>query len=212
MGRFVARILFARPSSSAGPEFECKYQRGVLPDYASFQIETGQLKQTLETLERGGAILWSEMRGLRTSTDQLRTVDPALAEKFVDIIRRLESVTMSVAHGDVGVMDGDETGTGRGAGLFLSGRPNEVVEKRGITLGRWVNFVHFIMGCDCCVVSYLICEGTSLCCPSSLNHWVIRGIVRWPDQYLIAQVRYNNLSRCLDSVRFSWRGGVLAIQ
>jgi hypothetical protein len=57
--------------------------RGVLPsDYASYQIEIGQLKQAIETLERGRALLWSEMRGLRTSADQLRTADPALAEKL----------------------------------------------------------------------------------------------------------------------------------
>ena len=37
------------------------------------------------------------MRGLRTSTDQLTTADPVLAERFADINRRLESVTTSVA-------------------------------------------------------------------------------------------------------------------
>ena len=40
------------------------------------------------------------MRGLRTSTDQLRIVDPTLADKFSDINRRLEFVTMSVAQSD----------------------------------------------------------------------------------------------------------------
>jgi hypothetical protein len=69
-------------------------------DYASYQIENGQVKQAVETLERGRALIWSEMRGLRTSTDQLRAANPALADKFVDINRRLESVTMSVAQSD----------------------------------------------------------------------------------------------------------------
>ncbi|KAH9006571.1 CHAT domain-containing protein [Lactarius hatsudake] len=54
-------------------------------DYASFLIE------------RGRALLWSEMRGLRTSVDQLRNVDPALADKFQDVSQALEAVTTSVS-------------------------------------------------------------------------------------------------------------------
>ena len=75
--------------------------RGKFPsDYASYQIENGQVKQAVETLEQGRALIWSEMRGLRTSTDQLRTANPALADKLTDINQRLESVTMSVVQGD----------------------------------------------------------------------------------------------------------------
>ena len=69
-------------------------------DYASYRIENGQVEQAIETLERGRALIWSEMRGLRTSTDQLRAADLALADKFSDINQRLESVTMSVAQSD----------------------------------------------------------------------------------------------------------------
>jgi len=58
---------------------------GVPSDYASYQTETGQFKQAIETLERGRPLLWSEMRGLRTSTDQLRAAGPALADKLADI-------------------------------------------------------------------------------------------------------------------------------
>jgi tetratricopeptide (TPR) repeat protein len=87
---------------------------GRLPsDYASYQIENGQFEQALETLDRGRALIWSEMRGLRTSTDQLRAADPALADEFVDINRRLELVTMSVAQSDEDGTDLSETGTGR---------------------------------------------------------------------------------------------------
>jgi CHAT domain-containing protein len=91
---------------------------GRLPlDYASYQAQNGQVKQAVETLERGRALIWSEMRGLRTSTDQLRAADPALADKFVDINQRLESVTMSVALGDgdheiLDEIGRSETGTG----------------------------------------------------------------------------------------------------
>jgi len=69
-------------------------------DYASYQIETGQFKQAIETLERGRALLWSEMRGLRTSTDQLRAANPALAERFAAVNRNLEMVTTSVAQSE----------------------------------------------------------------------------------------------------------------
>ena len=81
-------------------------------DYASYLIENGQVEQAIETLERGRALIWSEMRGLRTSTDQLRAVDLALAERFAHINQRLESVTMAVAQDDdeIGRI---ETGTGR---------------------------------------------------------------------------------------------------
>jgi CHAT domain-containing protein len=86
---------------------------GRLPlDYASYQIQNGQVRQAVGTLERGRALIWSEMQGLRTSTDQLRAADPALADKFADINRRLESVTMSVAQSDEDEMVYSETGAG----------------------------------------------------------------------------------------------------
>jgi CHAT domain-containing protein len=72
-------------------------------DYASYQIQTGRLKEAVETLERGRALLWSEMRGLRTSVDQLRAADLTLAKKLEAINRNLEEVTMSVAPSDVRV-------------------------------------------------------------------------------------------------------------
>ena len=66
-------------------------------DYASYWIENGQVNRAIETLERGRALIWSEMRGFRTSTDQLRSADPALADKFSIINKELELVMMSVA-------------------------------------------------------------------------------------------------------------------
>ena len=81
-------------------------------NYASYWIENGQAKQAIETLERGRALIWSEMRGLRTSTDQLRAADPALADKFSIINKTLELVTMSVAQSDDDEIGRSETGTG----------------------------------------------------------------------------------------------------
>jgi CHAT domain-containing protein len=81
-------------------------------DYASYGIGNGQVKQAIEILERGRALIWSEMRGLRTSTDQLYTANPVLADKFTDINRRLESVSMSIAQSDDDGMGRSKTRTG----------------------------------------------------------------------------------------------------
>ena len=45
-------------------------------DYASYLADIGQLKEAIENLERARGLLWSEMRGLRTSIDYLHRVDP----------------------------------------------------------------------------------------------------------------------------------------
>jgi hypothetical protein len=62
-------------------------------DYASYQICNGHLEQAIETLERGGGLLWSEMHGLRTSIDQIRLADSSLADKFSAVNRELETLT-----------------------------------------------------------------------------------------------------------------------
>jgi len=65
-------------------------------DYASHLIHTDQLEQAIEILERGRALLWSELRGLQNSIHHVAGVDPLLAEKFTAINRDLEKLTMSV--------------------------------------------------------------------------------------------------------------------
>jgi CHAT domain-containing protein len=65
--------------------------------YASYQVEQGQLEKAIETLERGRALLWSEMRRLRTSTDRLLDVDPELGHMFAALNRDLEKLTKSIA-------------------------------------------------------------------------------------------------------------------
>ncbi|KAI0303328.1 CHAT domain-containing protein, partial [Multifurca ochricompacta] len=66
-------------------------------NYASYQIHTGQLERAIETLDQGRALLWSELRGLRTSIDRLTRVDPSLAKKFSGVNRDLEALTMSIS-------------------------------------------------------------------------------------------------------------------
>ncbi|KAH9026041.1 hypothetical protein EDB85DRAFT_1980366 [Lactarius pseudohatsudake] len=60
---------------------------GLKSEYPSYQIEMGRFKRAIETLERGRALLLSEMQGLHTSTDQLRAADPAPAERFAAVNR-----------------------------------------------------------------------------------------------------------------------------
>ncbi|KAI9445749.1 CHAT domain-containing protein [Lactarius psammicola] len=95
---------------------------GLPSDYASYLIETDRHEQAIETLERGRALLWSEMRGLRTSTDRLYAADPALADEFAAINRKLESVTLSVAQSESDEIGDSETGNGHHEGMELIGR------------------------------------------------------------------------------------------
>ena len=65
-------------------------------DYASYRVDQHQLEEAIEVLETGRALLWSEMRRLRTSVDQLVSADPVLGHKFAAINRDLEQLTKSV--------------------------------------------------------------------------------------------------------------------
>ena len=64
-------------------------------DYASFQIHLGRFEEAVETLEQGRALLWSEMRGLRTPVAQL-IEDSPLKKRFAKINQELEALTMSI--------------------------------------------------------------------------------------------------------------------
>ena len=70
---------------------------GMPLDYASYQVERGELEHAIETLERGRALLWSEMRHLRTSIDPLLDADPELGHKFAALNRDLDDLTKSIA-------------------------------------------------------------------------------------------------------------------
>jgi hypothetical protein len=64
-------------------------------NFASHHIRAERLERAVEVLEHGRALIWSEMRGLRTSTDQLNAVDPDLANRFTAINQELEEITTS---------------------------------------------------------------------------------------------------------------------
>ncbi|KAF8265624.1 CHAT domain-containing protein [Lactarius quietus] len=65
-------------------------------DYASYQVDLGQPEEAIETLERGRALLWSQMRRFRTPIDQLLEEDPDLGRKFATVNRELEELTKSI--------------------------------------------------------------------------------------------------------------------
>ena len=64
-------------------------------DYASYHIHTDNLEQAIKTLEQGRGLLWSEMRGLRTSIDQIHMADSSLADKLSTINQELETLSLT---------------------------------------------------------------------------------------------------------------------
>ncbi|KAH8105057.1 TPR-like protein [Phellopilus nigrolimitatus] len=64
-------------------------------DAASYAIQVGEVAQAVEMLEQGRALIWSQLRGLRTPMDQLAKVDEGLADRFLNTSRELESLTTS---------------------------------------------------------------------------------------------------------------------
>ena len=83
-------------------------------EYASYLIEKGQLECAIEILEQGRALLWSEMRGLRTSVDQIHRVGPTLADKFLAVSKDIEVVAMSLS--PLSSSNGDRVGYNDAAG------------------------------------------------------------------------------------------------
>jgi CHAT domain-containing protein len=107
---------------------------GWMPlDYASYQIDKDHLKQAIETLERGRSLLWSEMRGLRTSTDQLRTVDPTIADNFTQMNKTLETVATTVTQAMNTAVDNHAAGESQGLDPFgnLLMQQRKLLEVRG---------------------------------------------------------------------------------
>ena len=68
-------------------------------DYASYQIGSGCVEQAIEILERGRSLLWSEMRGFRSSIDQPISSHLPLAEKLTSLNHELEMLTVSNTQG-----------------------------------------------------------------------------------------------------------------
>ena len=104
------------------------YTQSLSLDYASYRVDQHQLEEAIEVLERGRAVLWSEMRHLRTSIDQLLSADPVLGHKFAAVNRDLEQLTKSVPPSHKLSMDGGTADGLRAVDPF--GRL--VLEQRGL--------------------------------------------------------------------------------
>ena len=84
-------------------------------DYSSHLVQTHQLRKAIETLERGRALIWSELRDLHTSVQHVAGVDSQLADRFTEINSNLEKLTVSpLPKRSIGVY-GDETEDCEGA-------------------------------------------------------------------------------------------------
>ena len=99
-------------------------------DIASYEVGRDRLKEAIQALERGRALIWSELRGLRTSVHQLE-VDPHLAEEFTAVNRELETLMTSMSSGTL--MNGNdrlEAGTGMDKFGRVVVRHRELLAKR----------------------------------------------------------------------------------
>jgi hypothetical protein len=107
-------------------------------DYASYQIGLCHFEEAVEILEQGRALLWSEMRGLRTPVLQLIREDSQLAKKFADINQELEGLTVSVTpSGRPEVEDGiyqSEDGTDPFGRLVI--KQKKLVEERDALISQ----------------------------------------------------------------------------
>ena len=65
-------------------------------DYTSYQIDQNQLEEAIVTLEKGRALLWSEMRDFRLPIDQVLEADPDLGRAFAAVNHDLEQLTKSI--------------------------------------------------------------------------------------------------------------------
>jgi len=114
--------------------FHLMTQRGIvekLPlDIASYHVGRGQLKDAIQALEQGRALIWSEMRSLRASIDQI-PVDSRLAREFTVVNKELETLTISDSS-RMWSNDNDGVGDSEGMGKFgrLVMRRHELLAKR----------------------------------------------------------------------------------
>jgi len=115
--------------------------RHTMPlDYASYQIDMGRFEEAIETLEQGRALLWSEMRGLRTPIASFvgdNSPSP-LEKRFAEVNQELETLTMSIPpSGKLGTKDGVAQG---GDGMDPFGRlvvaQRKLVEERDALISQ----------------------------------------------------------------------------
>ncbi|KAH9009094.1 CHAT domain-containing protein [Lactarius deliciosus] len=93
---FAPTLQLQSAAFSEMPTFSSFVCNSMPLEYASYQVDLRQLGKVIETLERGRALLWSEMHRLRTSVDQLLQVEPDLGNTFAAVNRDLEELIKSI--------------------------------------------------------------------------------------------------------------------
>ncbi|PVF92049.1 hypothetical protein CPB86DRAFT_791558, partial [Serendipita vermifera] len=73
---------------------------GIARDAAAAAISTEQYDKAVEWLEQGRSIVWTQILHLRTPVDQLREVDPGLADQLLRVSRLLDRGSQSLAFSD----------------------------------------------------------------------------------------------------------------
>jgi CHAT domain-containing protein len=71
-------------------------------EYASYLIHSDRPEQATEILEQGRSLLWSEMRGFRTSIDKIRRANQDFAYKLVETNQQLENLATTTLRDEVG--------------------------------------------------------------------------------------------------------------
>ena len=106
-------------------------------DYASYHIGLGRFEETVETLEQGRALLWSEMRGLRAPLAEL-IEDLPLADRLAKINQKLEEMTVSVTPSGRPLMADSTAQGGDGIDPFgrLVVRRQKLVEERDVLISQ----------------------------------------------------------------------------
>ena len=97
-------------------------------DMTSYEVSRGRLPDAIQALERGRALIWSEMRGFRTSIHQIAFASD-LAEEFIAVNRELETLTTSVSP-DIVTNDDNEDGDRMDKFGRLVVRHRELLTKR----------------------------------------------------------------------------------
>ena len=91
-------ILVAGLTTPLPYTFGCLGRRLRMPqEHASYLIERGQLELAVETIEQGKELIWSEMSELRSSSGQLRMVNPNLADRLVHFNQALEAINIPIS-------------------------------------------------------------------------------------------------------------------
>ena len=117
-------------------------------EYASYLIHIGQPEKAIEVLEQGRSLLWSEMRGFRTSIDRLRSVNQDFSEKLVNINQQLEDLTTTTLKDEIGG-DGKYPGASFRDGKFEDGlgrihkQQRELLRERNMLVSRIRNLPGF---------------------------------------------------------------------